>query len=127
MPSRNEGHCTLATLLLLFPFGIWQFLVFDRLIRYEYENFREAWEHDGSPHGFFWHPPRPGCSTSIMRYMARDTLAVMWLVVTPSWMEKDEKARSLLSRLRWLWLGFVFIGIPAFALANLVIMALTER
>jgi len=41
-----------ATLLLLFPFLIWQFLVFDRLLRLEYEKFRAAWEHDGCPPGF---------------------------------------------------------------------------
>jgi hypothetical protein len=119
------GH--FSTLLFFLPLLIWQLLTVDRLIRYEYENFREGWEHDGCPCGYFWHPPQSGCFTSPMRYMARDTLAVMWLVVTPTWMEQDEKARSLLSRLRWLSLAFVFIGMPAFALANIAIVAITDR
>ena len=59
--------------------------------------------------------------------MARDRCALMWLLVTPVWMQDDKKARALVSRLRWLRLGFAFIGLPAFALANLVILTLTKR
>ena len=132
-----------ATLLLLFPFLIWQFLVFDRLLRLEYERFRAAWEHDGCPPGFFWSPPRSDRDTAPtlsrppswirqegirqMRYMARGTVAAMWLVVTPPWMQQDQNALALVSKLRRLWLGFIFIGIPALALANLAIVALTDR
>ena len=53
-----------ATLLLPFPFLIWQFVVFDRLVRLEYEKFRAAWEHDGCPPGFFWSPPRSDRDTA---------------------------------------------------------------
>jgi hypothetical protein len=116
-----------ATLLLVFPFGIWLLVVFDQLVRYEYENSREAWEANGRPFGFFWKPPQSAFFVSPMRYMARDRCALMWLLVTPVWMEGDEKARALVSRLRWLWLGFAFIGIPAFLLANLVVLGLTDR
>ena len=116
-----------ATLLLLFPFGIWHFLVFDRLLRLEYEKFRAAWEHDGCPPGFFWSPPRSGWFISQLRYMARDTVAAMWLVVTPPWMQQDQNALELVSRLRWLWLGFALIGLPAFAFANYVIVVLMHR
>lgn len=56
-----------VTLLLLFPFGIWHFVVFDQLVRYEYENFREAWEANGRPFGFFWKPPQYGFFVSPMR------------------------------------------------------------
>ncbi|HTF37505.1 MAG TPA: hypothetical protein VK651_04285 [Blastocatellia bacterium] len=62
-----------------------------------------------------------------MRYMARGTVAAMWLVVTPPWMQQDQNALALVSKLRRLWLGFIFIGIPALALANLAIVALTDR
>jgi len=117
----------IATLLLLFPFGIWHFLLFDRLVRYEYKNFRETWEQNGRPFGFFWKPPHYGLRVSPMRHMARDRCAVMWLFVTPLWMEHDDKARVLVSRLRWLWLSFVLIGLPAFAFANLIIMVLTDK
>jgi hypothetical protein len=59
--------------------------------------------------------------------MARGTVAVMWLVVTPPWMQQDQSALVLVSKLRWLNLGFIFIGIPVFVLANLAIVALTDR
>jgi hypothetical protein len=59
--------------------------------------------------------------------MARGTVAVMWLVVTPPWMQQDQSALVLVSKLRWLNLGFIFIGIPVFVLANLAIVVLTDR
>lgn len=111
-----------ATLLFAFPFLILDFLAFDRLVRYEYENFREAWEQNGCPLGFFWKPPNSRFFTSPMRYMARDRCAVMWLFVTPNWMQQDTRALSLVSRLRWLWLAFVFVGMPALLLANIALM-----
>jgi len=51
----------------------------------------------------------------------------MWLVVTPPWMQQDQNALALVSKLRWLWLAFALIGLPALALANLAIVVLTDR
>ena len=113
-------------MLLLAP-AILLFVAFDRLVALEYNEHREDWERDGCPMGFFWKPAGSQFFASLARDFARGQCAVMWLFVTPTWIQTDRKASSLLSRLRWVWLGFTFIAIPAFFLANVSLVALIGR
>jgi hypothetical protein len=103
------------------------FASFDRLVALEYSEHRKEWETDGCPIGFFWKPPGTRFLASSARDFARGQCAVTWLFVTPKWIQTDEKARPLLSRLRWVWLSFIFLAIPAFLFANLVLVALLGR
>jgi len=45
----------LLPLVLVLLYG---FVLFDRLLRPEYETHRQSWEADGRPSGFFWRPER---------------------------------------------------------------------
>jgi hypothetical protein len=96
-------------------FGIGLFVVLisafhflDRLIRYEYQFHREAWEQDGRPVGYLFRPPEASWFTSGFAFQR---CAFGWLFYTPHWVRDDSVARPLLSRLRWcvlIWnIGFV--------------------
>jgi hypothetical protein len=43
--------------VLLIPVWFGIMLVFDRLVRLEYQEYRTQWEQDGQPRGVFWTPP----------------------------------------------------------------------
>src|SRR6266704_3268357 len=85
----------LVTLIAVL-FGAFYFL--DRLIRYEYQFHREAWERDGRPVGFFFRPPETSWLHSSFAFQR---CAFAWLFRTPQWTRDDSAARTLLSRLRW--------------------------
>lgn len=84
-------------LLMALPALVYSFLMFDRLVRAEYEHDRAAWEADGKPRGFFWHAPEctwPRSPWSVHR------LSVLWLFTTPEWTAKAPDSRIALRRLR---------------------------
>src|SRR6266699_7197432 len=70
----------------------------DRLIRYEYQFHRDAWERDGRPVGYLF---RPGETTWFRSALAFHRCAFGWLFYTPRWRDDDSAAKKLLSRLRW--------------------------
>lgn len=80
------------------------FLIFDRLVRLEYESYRRHWLADGQPHGFFWVPPvvkrLGGWTVSLRSDFASKRCSYVWLFSTPDWVRKDEKAKRLLKWLR---------------------------
>jgi hypothetical protein len=113
-----------ALLLLLFPVLIAAFVVFDRLVRLEYSSYRQHWEADGKPHGFFWVPAEAklagGWLVSLASWRARNRLSFGWLFSTPGWMRRDEKALRLIFWLRVLVLTWN-VGIIAPLLAFLLL------
>jgi hypothetical protein len=80
------------------------FLLFDRLVRLEYQSYRRNWEADGQPHGFFWVPPEVkrlgGWAVSFRSDFASKRCSYVWLFSTPDWVRRDEKAKQLLNWLR---------------------------
>ena len=80
------------------------FLMFDRLVRLEYHSYRRNWEADGQPHGFFWVPPEVrrlgGWTVSFRSDFASKRCSFLWLLSTPDWVRRDEKAKKLLTLLR---------------------------
>jgi hypothetical protein len=80
------------------------FLMFDRLVRLEYQSYRRNWEADGQPHGFFWVPPEVkrlgGWTVSFRSDFASKRCSYVWLFSTPDWVRRDEKAKQLLNWLR---------------------------
>ena len=106
--------------LIAVLFGAFYFL--DRLIRYEYQFHREAWERDGRPVGFFFRPPE---TSWLYSSFAFQRCAFAWLFRTPQWTREDSAARTLLSRLRWCVLVWN-IGIIIFFLLSFVYGAATR-
>jgi hypothetical protein len=80
------------------------FLMFDRLVRLEYQSYRKNWEADGQPHGFFWVPPEVkrlrGWTVSFRSDFTSKRCSYVWLFSTPDWVRRDEKAKQLLTWLR---------------------------
>jgi hypothetical protein len=84
------------------------FYFLDRLIRYEYSFYRDAWEQDGRPNGFLF---RPRESSWWRGGIAFQRCALGWPLYTPSWIRADPAAKALHRRLRWcvlIWnVGFI--------------------
>ena len=74
-------------------------LAFDHLVKHQYESAREEWEHDGRPIGVFWKPPDSSGSS-----WARNIAMMRFLVKSPGWIQRDERAIALQRRLRGVWL-----------------------
>ena len=73
------------------------FVNFDRLLKIEYEIYREQWVADGKPFGIFW---RPSESTIFLSLIAMWRLSLYWLFKTPEWIRNDVKAQKHLRKVR---------------------------
>jgi hypothetical protein len=91
------------------------FVVYERLVKRQYEIAREAWRADGGPPGFFWAP----AGTSVMRSWTRGSALMRWLWSSPSWLTLDKQAQGLQLALRvsgtigvlaWVWLAVVLFA-----------------
>jgi hypothetical protein len=85
-------------LIILVAFLISAFYFLDRLIRHEYQFYRDAWERDGKPVGYLFRPPE---ATWFRSGFAFQRVAFGWLFSTPPWTHGDSTAKRLLSRSRW--------------------------
>jgi hypothetical protein len=94
----------IAILFVLFFVLLAAFLVFDQLVRLEYNVYRSKWEADGKPHGFFWVPPESkalsGWIVKGSSTFARNHRALSWLFSTPEWIQQNANAKRLLYLLR---------------------------
>jgi hypothetical protein len=84
-------------LVIAVPALVYSFLMFDRLVRAEYEYDRAAWEADGKPRGFFWRAPE---CTWFRSPWSIHRLSLLWLFTTPPWTAKAPDALKSLRRLR---------------------------
>jgi len=73
------------------------FVLFDRLLRAEYEQHRPAWQKDGRPAGFFWRAQECHFITS---NLARARLSFAWLFRTPGWVAGSPALAATLRRQR---------------------------
>ena len=85
------------------------YYTFDCLVRMEYTEHQADWIEDGKPTGMlFWSPPRKD-RRFLSGYMGSN-LAMVWLFLTPPWVQREPEARRLLRRYRVLssvaFLGF---------------------
>jgi hypothetical protein len=78
------------------PVLIYTSMLFDRLVRLQYEHHRKDWLADGEPGGFLWSPAdwEHGCS-----WWARSRVMTRWLFKTPTWIS-ESSSRQLLKRYR---------------------------
>jgi hypothetical protein len=84
-------------ILLVFVL-LYGLLLFDRLIRAEYEQHRQIWEADGRPAGFFW---RAAECSFMASHFAKTRLTLVWLFRTPAWIADSPVLRARLRRHRW--------------------------
>lgn len=92
----------------------YSFAVFDRLVRAQYESYREAWIADGRPRGFFWRAPE---CTWLRSALALHRVAVTWLFKSPPWTTESATCRALLRRLRMsvlAWHAIIVAGLILF-------------
>lgn len=83
------------------------FLIFDLVLRSEYEHHRENWVKDGMPHGFFF---RPSESAGFFNsWIAMQSNLLLLGFRTPNWIPSDSYLRKLL----WLFRSLQIIGLAA--------------
>ena len=93
---------------------LYAFLLFDRVVRAEYENAREAWEVDGRPRGFFWKAPE---CTVYRSTWALNHVSFAWLFATPAWASHSPAFRNSLRRWRISVLTWNVLVVAALVLA----------
>ena len=110
---------TLAMVVVIgfgIPLLIYSFLMFDRVVKTEYESNREAWELDGKPYGYLWKAPE---CTYFRSSWARNRLSFAWLFTTPKWTLGMPNCQSWLTRMRICVLGWNIMIVSLFlALAS---------
>jgi hypothetical protein len=87
--------------ILLVPLVVvllYAFVLFDRLLRAEYEQHRPAWETDGRPAGFFWRAQESGFFLSKLAVIR---LSFAWLFRTPAWVASSPALVTMLRRHRY--------------------------
>jgi hypothetical protein len=89
---------TAIILIPLLAVLFYAFVVFDRLLRAEYQQHRLVWETDGRPAGFFWRAQECGFFKG---HIARARLTLAWLFRTPVWIAGSPALVAMLRRLRF--------------------------
>lgn len=83
---------------------IWSCQTFDNLVRLEYNNYRNIWERDGRPTGYFWRAPenqklRISSDREWLQWTYKQSTD-KWLLSTPKWIRDDPEAFRLVRRYR---------------------------
>jgi hypothetical protein len=79
------------------------FFLYDRLVSYQYEHFREDWNAAGGPNGFFWTPPENG---AIFGIVARGITLLKWTFFSEPWMLSNPRMRKMSVLMRLGVIGF---------------------
>jgi hypothetical protein len=85
-----------VVVLLSVVYGMW---LFDCLVRWEHEHYREQWERDGKPDGYFWRA-EDCAARSWSSDSAKKRLGFVWLFRTPSWIAERTECRRWLVQMR---------------------------
>lgn len=89
------------------------FVLFDRILRCEYDGHPDAWTADGRPAGYFWIPE--GTSPSLEGYRIRYRLYARLFMRTPAWVETGAEHVMLRSFRLW-WAVVPLSGLIALTL-----------
>jgi hypothetical protein len=91
------------------------FLIFDLVLRVQYDQYRDEWVKYGMPHGFFFRPSES--SGYFNSWIAMQSNLFLLGFRTPEWIPLDSYLRKLLWLFRILqiagfasWVGFVAYG-----------------
>jgi len=85
------------------------FILFDKILRFEYENHREIWEEDQKPIGILWVPDK---ASVLYGSYARNSLAIKWLFKNPQWAQNERKVTEWLHwhrRLIFIFVAGIFL------------------
>ncbi len=90
--------------LLLLPFLIAAFIYFDKIVKIEYIHYKNNWEVDGKPYGYFWKPLETksslGIGLSLKSTYAFYRCSLIWLFSTPEWLRNNAEASKYIKYLR---------------------------
>ncbi|HRH41458.1 MAG TPA: hypothetical protein PKY82_07400 [Pyrinomonadaceae bacterium] len=78
------------------------FYLFDRLLKFEYKNFKDQWLKDGSPNGYFWTSPNSTFWNSTFR--RTDFICEKWIFDKPKWIFESAKATDYYNSIRVSWI-----------------------
>jgi hypothetical protein len=110
-----------ATIVIIVLVGVavllYAFAMFDRLVRAQYEQYREAWVADGRPRGFLWRVPE---CTWWRSGLALGRLSSVWLFKTPAWAAQSGILRGWFRQLRVCVLAWnaIVVGLLIFVIAS---------
>jgi hypothetical protein len=94
------GIVVACLLLWLIGLGSLGMFFFDRLVKFEYENYKGYWEKDNKPLGYFWLPDPLDAPTlyflNVKSFRATQKCLFIWIFVTPTWVPNDSVARFYL-------------------------------
>jgi len=95
----------LTTMGLLFIFlMLLAFYFFDRLVKIQYSDFKDEWQRNGAPHGFFWVPKESASvikiTPKVSSTRARTRHLFSWLFRTPDWIKQDQRAKKDIFKFR---------------------------
>ena len=88
----------IVSIFPVFMSSIYHFYCFDRVVRFEFKNYKNEWIKDGKPYGFFWTSKE---STYWQGCISRNACLEKWLKENPEWIQNDSKVTHLLNRLRF--------------------------
>ena len=77
------------------------FLLFDKILRFQYRNFPEEWEKQGKAIGFYWVPPN---SSLFSGSFQRSVRFLSWTFGSEDWMATDPKIIKMI----WVMRGCIF-------------------
>jgi hypothetical protein len=92
--------CFFIPIFLLIGVGA----AYNKLLKIEYEQYRDEWESDGMLPGFGYMPE--GAKRTIQSAWARNHQLFHWLVKSPNWSKNNKEARKYLFLCRFFILAF---------------------
>lgn len=92
---------TILIFLPFYPLCLFTFYLFDKAVKFQFSQYKEHWEADSGPLGFFWVPEESENKFSgyshTLSSIVRERQASKWIFITPNWAKSDREA----SRLIW--------------------------
>ena len=86
------------TVAIVFPLGIYMFLLIDKLIKRMFESFNEEWISSNKPCGMFYAPQK----RTIESMIAMQLNLLRWIFKTPLWIKDDTLSLGYLRKIRWI-------------------------
>ena len=90
---------------------MYDFLIYDQIVRREFRELPAEWAKDGKPIGFFWVPKGGNIWTGSS---ARTRTVIWWAVLAPEWAQSRGDMRSLFIRLKIATVAYLSLFILIF-------------
>ncbi|HQU85695.1 MAG TPA: hypothetical protein PKY59_21345 [Pyrinomonadaceae bacterium] len=86
------------------------FILFDRIVKFQFENYWDEWEKIGKPSGFFL---SIGDSTFLTSSLSRNIRIISWTFASDEWMKKEpsviKKVWLMRSSIYCFWLNWIVV------------------